>query len=255
MTARPFYLQPTQPARITLDTSVALRVHVSGQSGLRMPFAKLSRVVCNHHVQWESDALVACLQHGIPIAFLDARGRSVGWCFGARRRETTLANLLAHALAADDWTERFAPWLEGQHRARAAQALLLCGIVTSHAHLADVRNVLCNLHRARLGVPAGAVLGKLEALTRCDVAAALADAIGDTALLAWQRPGVNLIDAFAELVAIHAHTIIHSTYELPAADQAARWAAQHYEKHAGLFAQSTGALIGAFELFLREHWL
>ena len=255
MTARPLYLQPSLPARVSLDNAVALRIHISGQSGLRTPLAKISRVVCNHQVQWDSDALVACLQHGIPIAFMDARGKSIGWCFGARRRETTLANLLARALAADDWNQRFDPWLEGQHRARAAQALLLCGIVTSNAHLSDVRNVLCNLHRTRLGVPAGAALGKLEVLARCDVAAALADAVGEASLLAWHRPGLNLIDTFAGLVSIHAHTVINSTCGLPAADQVTRWATQSYEKHAGLFAQSTGALIGAFELFLREHWL
>lgn len=255
MTARPFYLQPTLPARVSLDAAVALRVHIEGQSGLRTPLAKISRVVCNHHVQWESDALVACLQHGVPIAFLDARGKSIGWCFGARRRETTLANLLARSLEADDWDQRFAPWLEGQQRARAAQALLLCGLSTSGVHLNNVRNVLCNLHRTRLGAPAGAALAKLEALTRCDVAGALADAVGEPSLLAWYRPGLNLIDTFAGLVSLHAHTVINSTGELPATDQIARWATQSYEKHAGLFAQSTGALIGAFELYLREHWL
>ena len=255
MTARPLYLQPTLPARVTLDAAVALRIRIEGQSGLRTPLTKISRVVCNHNVQWDSDALVACLQQGVPIAFLDARGKAIGWCFGARRRETTMANLLAHALEADDWDQRFAPWLDGQHRARAAQALLLCGLATSGAHLSDVRTVLCNLHRTRLGVPAGAALGKLEALARCDVAAALADAVGEAPLLAWHRPGLNLIDAFAGLVCIHAHTVINTTQEMPAADQTARWATQTYEKHAGLFAQSTGALIGAFELFLREHWL
>ena len=104
-------------------------------------------------------------------------------------------------------------------------------------------------------MPAGAALCKLEALARCDVAAALADAVGEASLLAFRRPGLNLIDTFAALVAIHAHTVINSASDLPATDQIARWATQSYEKHAGLFAQSTGALIGAFELFLREHWL
>lgn len=255
MSARPLYLQPMLPARVALDSTVALRIHTVGQSGLRTPLTRISRVVSNHHVQWDSDALIACLQNGIPIAFMDARGKPIGWCFGARRRETSLANLLEHALESDEWEQRFNPWLDAQHRARAAQALLLCGVFTSTAHLANVRNVLCNLHRTRLGAPAGAALGRLEALARCDIAAALADAVGEARLLAWHRPGFNLIDTLAGLVAIHAHTIINGTQELPAPDQMAQWATRNYEKNAGLFAQSTGALIGALELFLREHWL
>lgn len=255
MSARPLYLQTSGDACVRLDSAVALRIEVDTRLAQRAPLSQISRVVSRTSVRWESDALVACMKRGIPVHFIDAAGKAQGFCFGARRVETTLAALLKNALDNEDWQHCYTEWKLNQHRARAAQALLLCQLPASDHNLKNVHNVLCNLHRTRHGEPAGVALGALQRLAHAEAAAVLDATVGDARLINWYRPGLCLINDFSGLIGLHAHTVVHHASVLPLPEQTARWAVLQYELHAALWASSAGALCGAFERFLREHWL
>jgi len=255
MSARPLYLQPSGDAYVKLDNAVALRIEVDARLAQRAPLSQISRVVSRTSVRWDSDALVACMKRGIPIHFIDAAGKAQGFCFGARRVETTLAVLLKNALDSAEWSHHYNEWKGNQHRARAAQALLLCQLSASDHNLKNVHNVLCNLHRIRHGEPAGAALSALQRLAHAEASAVLDATVGDAQLINWYRPGLCLIDDFSALIGLHAHTVVHHAGALPPPEQMTRWSVLQYELHAALWASSAGALCGAFERFLREHWL
>ncbi len=258
MSARPLYLNPSEAVVVSCDAGVALRVRGADSPSRRIPLAQLSRVVTNHHTRWDSQALLACMTHGIPVSFVDRHGKPIGWCFGQRRRETTLDHLLRAALDCPEWDRYYPSWLDNQRRAAAAQALILCGERASGEHLRSARctrDVLCNAHTRKHGLAAGDTVTALAHLAAQESAAALSHAVAQSELLAWHRPGLNLIDDIGGIVCVYAHVAVHHARRLPAPEMLEKWAIKLYQADAELWAPRIGAIIGSFERFLREHWL
>jgi hypothetical protein len=256
MSLRALYLHPKEKCDVSLDAGVALLISApSRMTATRVPIRHLSRVVSEQSVTWQSEALIACLRFGVPIQFTNRKGEAIGWCLGARRIETTTANLLRTGLESSEWKQKYSDWRENQVRARAAQVLLLCDISPSVMNIKNIRNIACNLHRAKHGAPVGRALRSLTHLHRAEVASALATQIGDPSLIAWHREGLNLIDDFTQITGLHIHVLINNERTLPAFADTQKWATQRYENYTSLWSKSIGDLIGSFEFFLRENWL
>jgi hypothetical protein len=119
----------------------------------------------------------------------------------------------------------------------------------------DVRARLCNLHRQRLGRPAGAWLHALERAVQALAAEQVYDSVGDPALIGHAAPGWHLGVALAQLLQWRLHRLLHDNP--PAATEqpgrSARWAAQAIESHGAQLATAAGAQLGLLEAHLRQH--
>lgn len=252
---RPLYLDPAVAWQVRLDAGVALNVSAQGRARSLYPLQRLARVVCGRQAQWRSDALLACLEAGVPIVFTDARQGTIGWCFGARRRETTLAALLREGLTQPAWPDRFESWLRAAQRREILAALGRLSLGTQKLEPTHVRALLCNHHRQRVGLPAGPWLRALQSASAGLAAQACAQQIGDPELLAFARPGLHLPQVLATLLQWRAHALLH---EWPLAalrsTAPARLAAMAVEARSALLQRGCGDLLGDLELTLRE-WL
>jgi hypothetical protein len=252
---RPLYLEGTTPWQVRLDGGVALRIAAPGRAARNVPLQQVARVVCDARVHWDSEALLACLRAGVPVVFHDARGDPVGWCFGPRRRETTLANLLQEALTQLDWPERWAQWHAAVQRREMHHALRAAQVHVVRLDAAAVRARLCNLHHQRIDMAAGELLCALRCAATALVAERVHSQVGDAALLCWARPGLHLPAELAALLEWRLHGLLHAT---PAAQlramAATRVAATLVERHVVGLEAAIGEMLGELELHLRE-WL
>jgi hypothetical protein len=92
----------------------------------RYPFVRVSRVVTNRQVRWQTQALQACFDRGIPIVWVNGDGTAVGYLQPALRSPSRLHGLLEEYLARPDWREHFDAWLRSErmrlaHEWRAAR--------------------------------------------------------------------------------------------------------------------------------------
>lgn len=253
--ARPLYLHNGSAQRLSLDASRRLRIQCKDQPERFIPLHHVSRIVCSSTLDISATVLMACLQSGIPLGILNTDGSTLGWCMGARRKETTLCQLLTHALDDPLWTALYAEWKQQQTLAVAAQALLLCDVPATPSARQNPRAALCNAHFRKHQQACAQPVNALARLAQHELAAHLAREASEPQLLAWHRPGLNLIDDLGQLVALHAHIDLHHAPLLPTTDKLTPWAIRHYEKHAAHWQQRIGRLTQAFEQFLRHHWL
>lgn len=96
---KPLYLDVAQANEVVLE-AVALRVKAFDQADSFYPLRRISRVVVTGKVEWQTAALLACLEYGIPVAFRGRDGVLVGHCLSDRSSQTSLETLL-HACADD----------------------------------------------------------------------------------------------------------------------------------------------------------
>jgi len=253
--ARPLYLHKGSAQKLDLDATRRLRIERKDLPERRIPLHHVSRIVCSSTLDISSRALMACMQHGIPLAIVNSDGSTLGWCLGARRKETSTRQLLTHALDDPNWPTHYESWLEQQTLAIAVQALLLCGVPTTAAARHNPRTALCNAHFQKHHQACAHHVNALALLAQHELAALLAQEVSEPQLLAWHRPGLNLLADLGQLLSLHAHTDLHHAPLLPAPDQLTPWAIRHYERHTAHWQQRIGQLMYSFEQFLRTHWL
>lgn len=250
---RPLYLDAALPWQVRLDDGPALHVSAPGRARSLFPLSRLARVISPSHAHWSTPALVACLRAGVPVLFHDAAGDTVGWCFGPRKRETTLASLLREALDQPLWAKLIDDWFEAAHRREMMAVLRAMNTVTPVLEPAAVRVHLCNLHRTRIGRPARAWLVALQRANAALVAERLHDLVGDPALIGFAREGLHLARSFGELMEWRLHAILHATAPLALTGSVpSRFAAASVERHAALLHRCCGDLAGSLEHHLRE---
>lgn len=255
MHALPLYLHNGSAQRLDLDSAQRLRIERKDLPERRIPLHHVSRIVCSSTLDISARALMACMKSGIPLAVVDTNGHTLGWCLGARRKETSLRQLLTHALDDPAWASHYPDWLAQQRAAIAAQTLLLCGVPTTAAARHNPRTALCNAHFVKHQQGCAQQVDALALLAQHELAAQLAQETGAPQLLAWHRPGLNLIEDLGQVIGLHAHTDLHHAPLLPEADKLTPWAIRHYERHTAHWQQRIGQLMYAFEQFLRSHWL
>lgn len=252
---RPLYLDAAVPWQITLDDGVALRIAAPGRARSLYPLRRLARVVCARSAQWQCAALLACMEAGVPVVFHDAAGEPVGWCFGPRRRETTLALLLREGIGRHDWQPWFDAWRRHAERGQMLAVLRPLGLPAARLEAGHVRALLCNRLRQRAGAPAGRWLRALNLACAGMVAEALQRELGDPALLAHARPGLHLPREIGALLQWRQHEVLlRARIADLGAQPPARFAAAAVEAPGALLQRACGALLGELELALRE-WL
>lgn len=90
---KPLYLDIAQANRVELE-AVALKVQAHDKADSFYPLRRVSRVVVTGKVEWQTAALLACLEYGIPVAFRGRDGALVGHCLSDRSSQTALETLL-----------------------------------------------------------------------------------------------------------------------------------------------------------------
>ncbi|MDP2095899.1 MAG: CRISPR-associated endonuclease Cas1 [Hydrogenophaga sp.] len=253
--ARPLYLQNGSAHRLGLDTTQRLRIERKDQPERRIPLHHVSRIVCSSTLDISSAALMACMQQGIPLCIVNPDGTPLGWCLGTRRKETTLRQLLTHALDDPAWSLYYSHWLHSQKMAIAAHTLLLCGVPATAAARQNPRTALCNAHFQKHQQACAQHINALTLLAQHEMTAHLSRETSDPQLLAWHRPGLNLLHDLGQLLGLYAHTDLHHVHHLPKQDDITPWAIQHHERHAAHWQQRIAHLMHGFEQFLRIHWL
>ena len=250
---KPLYLDAAQPWQVTLDDGPALNVSAPGRARSLFPLQRLARVVSPSHAQWSSAALLACLRAGVTVMFTDASGQTVGWCFGPRRRETTLACLLREAMGLPHGAELLADWQRAQERRDMLDTLHALQVSSRELSVIAVRARLCNLHRQRLGQPAGPWLRALQSLSEAWVAERLHGLVGDPALIGFACEGVHLSRLLSGLMEWTLHLMLQSlplTFfeKLPPT----RLAATAVELQGARLHNALGSLAGSLEHYLRD---
>ena len=254
MLASPLYLHTGSAQRLDLESADRLRIERKDLPARHIPLHHVSRIVCGQTMDISSRALMACLQNAIPITIVNAQAEAIGWCMGARRKESSTKQLLMHALDDPLWDEHYGLWRAQQQLAIATQCLLLCGVQNNAAARWQPRIALCNAHHQRHKISSAKLVDAVAALAQHELAAQLDKQIAAPHLLAWYRPGLNLITDLGSLLGLYAHIDFHHAPKLPPPERAQLWAVQRFEKHAAHWQARMGQLLFGFEQFLRSHW-
>ena len=250
---RPLYLDAALPWQVRLDDGPALNISAPGRARSLYPLQRLARVICPTHAEWTTQALLACLRAGVPVVFHDSAGQTVAWCFGPRKRETTLANLLREALDQPDGGELIGAWVRAEHRREIQAALRAVAATPCLPEPATARAHLCNAHRTRTGQPARKWMDELMQAVQARVAVRLHGLLGDPTLIGFAREGLHLGQTISALMEWQLHRILHATPLLTLERQLpGRFAAEAIERHGAALHRCCGELAGSLERHLRE---
>ena len=174
MTRKTLYLDGRTPVRVS-RVGPALEVQRQDQSPAWFPLPRLSAIVCRGPVGWQGDALQACIEHGLVVAFLDLDERCVGMASGLPAERLDLGSRLELACVRPGWEQRYHTWLQAQQHRRARYTCQALGWADER----DLRHLRQRLHDAlqhSLGAQAAATLQRLTALLQTDIATELAQA-------------------------------------------------------------------------------
>lgn len=151
----------------------ALHVTAGDMAPAWYPFARLSYILCRGSVDWRGDALQACIQQGLVVAFLDLDDRCTGIASGVPADHLGLGARLELATVRPGWEQRYHTWLMAQHHRRATYTCRALGWPADDIRPPEMRQRLHQAVQARLGTSADACLRRLNSLLRADIAAAL----------------------------------------------------------------------------------
>lgn len=168
------YLDGATPVRVT-RAGPALQVHRHDQSPAWFPLPRLSAIVCRGPVGWQGDALQACVEHGLVVAFLDLDDRCIGIASGRPAARLDLGSRLELASVRPGWEGRYQTWLHAQQQRRARYTCQALGWPDEH----DLRRLRQRLHdalEARFCAETAATLQRLNSLLQADIATDLATA-------------------------------------------------------------------------------
>lgn len=164
------------PVAVLLE-GPALRLRRPEAADRFAPLAGLARVtVHGPRVHWRPEALLACLEAGIPVVFLAARGTLAGVLVPSRppRQRADLAGLLDLAASVPGFRGRLEDFCRAARCGAAQAAVRGLGLGADEARQAPRRLVEAALAEAAAPEAAQAALRALKALAGAAVAAALA---------------------------------------------------------------------------------
>jgi hypothetical protein len=250
---KPLYLDAALPWQIRLDDGPALNISAPGRARSLYPLQRLARVISPSDAQWTTAALIACLRAGVPVVFHDSTGDAVGWCFGPRKRETTLASLLREALNQPNWATLIGGWQQAAERREILAALRALNTCSRKLDAAAVRTHLCNLHRVRTGAPSATWLRALSRANDALVAQRLNELVGDPTLIGFAREGLHLGQTVSDLMEWQLHLALHAAPLMALMQHSpARFAAEAIEREGAALHSACGELVGSLEHHLRE---
>lgn len=104
------YLLIEAPGRMDANHD-HLSLHRDSGAPMRFPISRVGRIVCNRQVNWSGPALSLCLTKGVPITWVDGKGRAIGNTQPRYEEQASAATLIETYIALPEWTERFANWV------------------------------------------------------------------------------------------------------------------------------------------------
>jgi hypothetical protein len=197
---RPVYLLDGAGVRIRLETGPSLKVIRPGRPPERLPLAHVARIVSDCRVQWDSEGLIECLRHGVPVLF-HQHGQTLAWCFGRHARPFELDEALQLTLDHPAHERILGDFFRSQERREMLDALKSFGIGDARLDPEYVRGRLCNRLRDRIGQAPGPILRLAELALDAVIAERLSDSISDPRLLAHYRELFNLPEAVRSVLA------------------------------------------------------
>lgn len=207
MELKPLYLAAGRGWQISHEER-ALRVQCHGRAPAWYPFRRVCRIISATDVDWRPSALIACLRAGIPITFTDAHGEPQGYCYGARRREATLDQLLRLALDHPEWEERYRHWHNGITRQCILDTGKTLGTRLRSLDPETAHSGFCNHHYLRTGRRVAPLLRALEGPIHALAAARLVQTVS-ARRLGHPHPGLCIVAEFAGLLRWAAHRSLH----------------------------------------------
>jgi hypothetical protein len=105
---RPLYIQGAA-SQVRRD-GASLRVARSGVAECWFPLQRISRVVSAVQVEWSTEALLACAEHGVTVSFLDGTGVVLARLVGRPGERGELRQHLADFLLRSDGPALYADW-------------------------------------------------------------------------------------------------------------------------------------------------
>lgn len=122
---RPLYLAPSAETWVGLD-GPALRVSSLEQAERLFPLRRIGRVHTNARVEWETEALMACAERGIPVVFVDEDGQVLARLLGRPGERDELRNRLIAFLLRPESLGMLRHWMQtSRHRAARWAAIKL----------------------------------------------------------------------------------------------------------------------------------
>lgn len=190
-----------EPLEVVLD-GPALRIRRYARADARAPLRVLGRIVVSGSVAWRTEALLACMDAGIPVVFLAADGTARGWAVGAHDSEEDINLLLEDACLDRAWAGRHEDWIRAMERRSLIAAINALKVRAANMRGPDVW-VACEARVDALNAPvkAAAIIGCLtgalsahaaQLLRRQGIAARFATGYGAP---------VRLLDDFTRILA------------------------------------------------------
>lgn len=218
----PAHLDGTEtPLLVTLD-GPSLRIRRAGAADSRLPIARLARLTVRGSVTFAAETITACLQAGVPIAFLDESGQSLGQLVPVHRRREELLVLVEEAMACGSFAVARENWRAAAYRAACIRVTMAMPV-----RVADLRARTVARAAARLVDLAGAplstdaLMARLEALLAAFVAERLLSE-GAGLRLQGQDPDLDIAADFRGILGLELW---------PLAWRLARYLALHANKH------------------------
>ncbi|MEZ5537195.1 MAG: CRISPR-associated endonuclease Cas1 [Thiolinea sp.] len=122
----PLFLDVSVANSVALD-GVALRVVTHERVDVWYPLRRLARVVVTGRVEWETRALLACLEAGVPVAFRRRDGTLIGHCLSDVSSRVSLEALLVSAVQLPEGEQIYQRWLVECWQDWLARAALVLG--------------------------------------------------------------------------------------------------------------------------------
>ncbi|MBX5453481.1 MAG: hypothetical protein K6U10_06035 [Acidobacteriia bacterium] len=171
----------------------ALRIRAQGAADVFAPLSRLARVVSTGPVHWRIEALELCMIWGVPISFLDGRGRALGACVPLYRPawKSDLPALLEAAADRPDWPERLENWLRGTERREMLRLARRYDLRPRDWRGAALHS-LCEARAALQGAALEGILRELQGLHEAELLAMFARLGVGPRFLALRLGGANL---------------------------------------------------------------
>lgn len=254
MTISPLYLDGSAGLRVRRDGPSLMVVQCARAPG-RYPLQRLSRVVTDTRVEWTSEALIGCMQYGVPVFFNNAAGQTIGACYGARRREATLGNLLKLSKMQIEWNLDLQVWFDGIEQREAiacAKRLALHGIESSSVD--QIYSKTVNHIYLKWKCAPSKYLAAYTTVLRPWVEQQLLDSIGgDISSIVWPAAGWHLGEKFLYLSRWHAFSLLADSRAAPVAGMSPlHWAASELHRNHPVHSKYLGRNLGQFESCLRD---
>jgi len=114
---KPLYLLDDEPREIRIVATSLRVVTPAGRAYRQLPLERIERIICNATVRWEGRALSACLEHGIPITWVNTKGQDIGTAVPQRTITASLHESISVFVQTTEWEKYYLNWLRNRRMA------------------------------------------------------------------------------------------------------------------------------------------